>query len=183
MVFDTGWKPRGSAFGAFTSCICHGRSRALAWSRRGGVEYSDGCNRRKAEPGCCSESSSALSFGVHDIGAGWGTTFHFARAVNNFWFHLFHQAFFGGIAAAGFGILFNCPPRMIWQCFASGAVALAVRTAGQAANLNLAEASFAAALVVGTAERVLQEFQSSRGSLLALVGCIPMAPEASLLRV
>jgi uncharacterized membrane protein YjjB (DUF3815 family) len=94
--------------------------------------------------------------------------------VNNFWLHLFHQAFFGGIAAAGFGILFNCPPRMILQCFGSGAVA--VRTAGQAANLNLAEASFFAALVVATAERVLQQFQSPHGSILSLVGCIPMVP-------
>ena len=96
--------------------------------------------------------------------------------MNNFWLHLFHQAFFGGIAAAGFGILFNCPPRMILQCFGSGAVALAVRTAGQAANLNLAEASFFAALAVATAERVLQQFQSPHGSILSLVGCIPMVP-------
>ena len=96
--------------------------------------------------------------------------------MNSFWLHLFHQAFFGGIAAAGFGILFNCPSRMIWQCFASGALALAIRTACQAANLNLAEASFAAALVVATVERVLQEFQSSRGSILSLVGSIPMVP-------
>jgi uncharacterized membrane protein YjjB (DUF3815 family) len=96
--------------------------------------------------------------------------------VNNFWFHLFHQAFFGGIAASGFGILFNCPPRMIWQCFASGAVALAVRTACQAADMNLGEASFFAALVVAMAERVLQQFQASHGSILSLVGCIPMVP-------
>lgn len=96
--------------------------------------------------------------------------------MNGFWLHLFHQAFFGGIAAGGFGILFNCPPRMIWQCFASGAMALAVRTACQAANMNLAEASFAAALLVATVERVLQEFESSRGSILSLVGCIPMVP-------
>jgi len=96
--------------------------------------------------------------------------------VNGFWLHLFHQSFFGGIAAAGFGILFNCPPRMIWQCFSSGAVALAIRTACQGANLDLAEASFAAALVVATVERVLQELQSSRGSILSLVGCIPMVP-------
>jgi uncharacterized membrane protein YjjB (DUF3815 family) len=96
--------------------------------------------------------------------------------VNGFWLHLFHQSLFGGIAAAGFGILFNCPPGMIWQCFSSGAVALAIRTACQGANLDLAEASFAAALVVATVERVLQEFQSSRGSILSLVGCIPMVP-------
>jgi uncharacterized membrane protein YjjB (DUF3815 family) len=96
--------------------------------------------------------------------------------MNNFWSHLFHQAFFGGIAASGFGILFNCPPRMIWQCFGTGAVALAVRTTGQAADFNLAEASFFAALAVATAERLLQQFQPTHGSILSLVGCIPMVP-------
>jgi uncharacterized membrane protein YjjB (DUF3815 family) len=96
--------------------------------------------------------------------------------VNTFCFHLFHQAFFGGIAAAGFGILFNCPPQMILKCFGSGAVALAVRTACQAADMNLGEASFFAALVVASAERLLQEFQSAHGSILSLVGCIPMVP-------
>jgi len=96
--------------------------------------------------------------------------------VNNFWIHLFHQAFFGGIAAGGFGILLNCPPQMILQCFGSGAVALAVRTGGEAVGLHLAEASFFSALVVATAERVLQQFQSSHGSILSLVGSIPMVP-------
>jgi uncharacterized membrane protein YjjB (DUF3815 family) len=96
--------------------------------------------------------------------------------VNNLLLHFIHQAFFGGIAAAGFGILFNCPPRMILQFVGAGALALAVRTAGQAAELNLPEASFFAALVVAAAERVLQHFQSPRRSILSLVGCIPMVP-------
>jgi uncharacterized membrane protein YjjB (DUF3815 family) len=43
-------------------------------------------------------------------------------------------------------------------------------------RLNLAEASFFAALCVATAQRVLQQFQSPRGSIISLVGCIPMVP-------
>jgi uncharacterized membrane protein YjjB (DUF3815 family) len=96
--------------------------------------------------------------------------------VNNLLLHFIHQAFFGGLAAAGFGILFNCPPRMILQFVGAGALALAVRTAGQAAELNLPEASFFAALVVAAAERVLQPFQQTRGSIIATVACIPMVP-------
>jgi uncharacterized membrane protein YjjB (DUF3815 family) len=65
---------------------------------------------------------------------------------------------------------------MIWQCFGAGAVALAVRTTGQAADLNLPEASFFAALAVATAERLLQQFHPTHGSILSLVGCIPMVP-------
>jgi len=64
---------------------------------------------------------------------------------------------------------------MIWQCFCTGAVALAVGT-GQAADFNLAEASFFAPLAVATAERLLQQFHPTHGSILSLVGCIPMVP-------
>jgi len=96
--------------------------------------------------------------------------------MNSFWIHIIHQAIFGGIAAAGFGILFNCPPRIIFYCISSGAVALAIRTACQSANLNLPESAFFAALAVATAERLLQRFQQTRGSIVALVGCIPMVP-------
>jgi len=96
--------------------------------------------------------------------------------MNSFWIHIIHQAIFGGIASAGFGILFNCPPRIILYCMGSGAMALAIRTACQSANLNLPESSFFAALAVATAERVLQPFQQTRGSIIALVGSIPMVP-------
>ena len=96
--------------------------------------------------------------------------------MNSFWIHLIHQAVFGGIASAGFGILFNCSPRTILHCLASGAMALAIRTACQSANLNLPESAFFAALSVAAAERVLQPFQETRGSIIALVGCIPMVP-------
>jgi uncharacterized membrane protein YjjB (DUF3815 family) len=96
--------------------------------------------------------------------------------MNSVWIHIIHQAIFGSIAAAGFGILFNCPARIIVYCTGSGALALAIRTACQAADVNLPEASFFAALAVATMERVLQRFQHTRGSIVALVGCIPMIP-------
>ena len=91
--------------------------------------------------------------------------------------HLLHQALFGGIAAAGFGVLFNCPPRLIWLCFASGALALAVRTGGQdIGGLGLPAASFIAAFVLAVLNRMLEQPDSPRGSVLAVVGCIPMIP-------
>jgi uncharacterized membrane protein YjjB (DUF3815 family) len=91
--------------------------------------------------------------------------------------HLLHQAFFGGIAAAGFGVLFNCPPRFLWLCFASGALALAVRTGGQEiGGFDLPAASFIAAFLLAVLNRMLEEPDSPRGSVLAVVGCIPMIP-------
>jgi uncharacterized membrane protein YjjB (DUF3815 family) len=55
-------------------------------------------------------------------------------------------------------------------------MALAIRTGCQSANLNLPESVFFAALAVATAERVLQPFQETRRSIIALVGSIPMVP-------
>ena len=91
--------------------------------------------------------------------------------------HLAHQAFFGGIAAAGFGVLFNCPPRLLGLCFGFGAFALTVRTAGQEINdLGLPAASFVAAFSLAVLNRILEQPDSPRGSVLAVVGCIPMIP-------
>lgn len=89
---------------------------------------------------------------------------------------LLHQAIFGGVAAAGFGVLFNCPPRMLGLCFGSGALALFVRTAAQAGDWSLPAASFLAALSLGIADRAWLRAQSPKGSILAVVGCIPMVP-------
>jgi uncharacterized membrane protein YjjB (DUF3815 family) len=92
-------------------------------------------------------------------------------------FHLLHQALFGGIAAAGFGVLFNCPPRLLSLGFAFGAVALAVRTGVQEiSELGLPAASFIAALVLAALNRILEQPDSLRGSVLAVIGCIPMIP-------
>jgi uncharacterized membrane protein YjjB (DUF3815 family) len=91
--------------------------------------------------------------------------------------HLVHQAFFGGVAAAGFGVLFNCPPRLLWLCFGSGALALAARTAGQdIGGWGLPTASLIAAFLLAVLNRLLEPPDSPRGSVLAVVGCIPMIP-------
>jgi uncharacterized membrane protein YjjB (DUF3815 family) len=72
---------------------------------------------------------------------------------------------------------FNCPPRLLWLCFASGALALAVRTVGQDyGGFGLPAASFLAAFLLAVLSRMLEEPDSPRGSVLAVVGCIPMIP-------
>lgn len=84
--------------------------------------------------------------------------------MSPFALHLLHQAFFGGVAAAGFGVLFNCPPRLLGLCFAYGALALAVRTAGyELAGLSLPTASFAAAFFLSLGNRILEEPDSPPG--------------------
>ena len=92
------------------------------------------------------------------------------------WLRILHQAFFGGVAAAGFGVLFNTPPRILGFCFASGAFALAIRTLCQSYDLGLPLSSFIAALSLATVDRAWHRSQTLLGSVLAVVGCIAMVP-------
>jgi uncharacterized membrane protein YjjB (DUF3815 family) len=96
--------------------------------------------------------------------------------MNEIILHILHQAFFGGIAAAGFAVLFNCSPRMLPLCFTAGALALAARTCGQELGASLAVSSFFAALLLAILDKVYQDFPTPRGTVLAVVGSIPMVP-------
>jgi uncharacterized membrane protein YjjB (DUF3815 family) len=90
--------------------------------------------------------------------------------------YMLHQAFFGGIAAVGFAVLFNCRPPMLPHCFGAGALALAARTIGIENGFSLAAASFFSALLLAVVDKAWRESPSSRGSVLAVVGSIPMIP-------
>lgn len=90
-----------------------------------------------------------------------------------------HQAVFGAIAAAGFGVLFNFSPITLLWCAAGGGLALAVRTIGLDLGWTLEAASFVAAATVAIAVELLDMLpvQVRRaGNALALAGCIPMVP-------
>ena len=87
-----------------------------------------------------------------------------------------HQTLFGGLAAAGFGVLFNISPRTLSWCFIVGGLALAVRTLGLHLGWSLEAASFAAALAVGTLVQILQDRIGVSRNTLDVVGCIPMVP-------
>ena len=87
-----------------------------------------------------------------------------------------HQAIYGAIAAAGFGVLFNFGFRDLGWCAASGATTLAVRTCGQGLGWSLEGATFVAALAVSVAVQLLRLRRDTPGNTLAVVGCIPLVP-------
>jgi len=92
--------------------------------------------------------------------------------------HLLHQALFGALAAAGFGVLFNFGYRALPWCAAAGALALAVRTVGQDLAWSLEGASFAAAIVTSCSVSALRRQLGPACNAVALAGCIPMVPGA-----
>lgn len=92
--------------------------------------------------------------------------------------HLLHHTVCGGLAAAGFGVLFNISFRALPWCAASGALALAVRTFALGSGWSMEAASFVAALTVSAAVHLLQSRIPVSRNALDVVGCIPMIPGA-----
>ena len=82
----------------------------------------------------------------------------------------------GGLAAAGFGVLFNIGFRALPWCGASGALALAVRTLALGSGWSLEAASFFAALTVGAAVQLLHPRVGIARNAMGVAGCIPMIP-------
>ncbi|GAA0568784.1 threonine/serine exporter family protein [Rhizomicrobium electricum] len=94
------------------------------------------------------------------------------------WMHLLHQAFFGAVAAAGFGVLFNFGLKALAWCAAAGALALCVRTLGLDQHWSLEAASFVAAVSASICANLFRRPLGPRGNAVALAGCIPMVPGA-----
>ena len=90
--------------------------------------------------------------------------------------HVLHQTLFGGLAAMGFGVLFNERGRALILCGAAGGLALAVRTAALDARWTLESASFAAAFAVGSGVQLFQKRIGVPRNTLHVAGCIPMVP-------
>jgi len=92
---------------------------------------------------------------------------------------VWHQALFGAVAAAAFGVLFNFGTTTILWAGAAGALALSVRTFGLDAGWSLEASSFAAAAAVAMCVQALDLIPGGfrrGGNTLAVAGCIPMIP-------
>lgn len=91
-------------------------------------------------------------------------------------FRMLQPAICGGLAAAGFGVLFNVGFRGMPWCAAGGALALALRTIALEEGWRLEAATFAAALLLGVVVQVLPSSIEVSRTALHVVGCIPMIP-------
>ncbi len=93
--------------------------------------------------------------------------------------NVLHQTLFGGLAAVGFGVLFNMSTHALLWCGVGGGLALAVRTTGLELGWTVVGGSFAAALVVGSGMRLFEKQIGVSRNALAVAGCIPMIPGGS----
>jgi uncharacterized membrane protein YjjB (DUF3815 family) len=89
---------------------------------------------------------------------------------------LLQDAFWSGLAALGFAILFNTPRRLLVGCFVSGAVGHAARTALMGAGISIELATLMAATIVGFLGLSLSHRMRCPASIFTITGAIPMVP-------
>ncbi len=89
---------------------------------------------------------------------------------------LLKDAFWSGIAALGFAILFNMPVRALAGCAFCGAVGHTIRTVLLQAGLEIELATLFAALVVGLLGYRFARHWHTPSTVFAITGAIPMVP-------
>ncbi|MBE1236054.1 threonine/serine exporter family protein [Phaeovibrio sulfidiphilus] len=88
----------------------------------------------------------------------------------------------GGVAAAGFGVLFNFAPRSLLWCLAMGVLAVGVRKIALSSGLALEGASLLAGIAVGVAVQIPHRKLGLTRAALAVAGCIPLVPGGFIAR-
>lgn len=90
------------------------------------------------------------------------------------------DAFWSGVAALGFALLFNVPPRTLWACVLCGATGHATRTmilnSGWQGVSNTEMATFIGALVIGVLGELLARRLRIPTPTFTICGVIPMIP-------
>lgn len=88
------------------------------------------------------------------------------------------SALWGGVAAAGFAILFNVPVRTLLGCALGGAVAVVLRSLLLHNGASLPQATFVAATVVGFASVLMGRVWHAPAIVFVVPGVIPLIPGA-----
>ncbi len=94
----------------------------------------------------------------------------------NTWDYVLTDAFWSGLAAGGFAILFNVPKRFLPICMLAGATGHALQTVMTVASLPLLPSTLLAAVGVGIVSEVFARTYRSPAGLVAVPGAIPMVP-------
>lgn len=91
---------------------------------------------------------------------------------------IFIKSFWAGVAAVGFGILFNVPKRTIFPIFALGAVGGLVKFGMVYFGTGVVFASFIGATIVGVVSIQLAHLRKSPPLVFSIPAVIPMVPGA-----
>ena len=91
-------------------------------------------------------------------------------------FNLLIDALWSGVAALGFGVLFNVPRRLLAGCFLTGALGHASREALMSLGVSIELSTLAGATLVGFTGQWLARRTDAPASIFGITGAIPMVP-------
>lgn len=91
---------------------------------------------------------------------------------------LAQDAFWSGLAALGFAILFNVPPRTLTGCVIGGAAGHAVRTGLMEAKMDIEPATLIGAVVIGFMGIYFARRYNAPAAIFTVSASIPMVPGA-----
>ncbi|WP_319499836.1 threonine/serine exporter family protein [uncultured Draconibacterium sp.] len=93
------------------------------------------------------------------------------------------KAFWSGIAAIGFAILFNVPKRTLFAIGAMGAVGGFIKFGGMFLGIEIVLASFIGATIIGIISIQMAHIKKSPPLIFSIPGVIPMVPGAFAYRM
>ena len=96
---------------------------------------------------------------------------------------IFIKAFWSGIAAIGFAILFNVPKRTLFPIGAMGAVGGFIKFGGMFLGIGIVLASFIGATIIGIISIQMAHMKKSPPLIFSIPGVIPMVPGAFAYRM
>lgn len=86
------------------------------------------------------------------------------------------DALWSGVAAAGFGMLFNVPRRWLWICMLLGAAGHGTRRLLEIGGLSIEIGTFVGALIVGFAGYFVARRLRAPQTIFTITGAIPLVP-------
>lgn len=89
---------------------------------------------------------------------------------------LLHDAFWSGLAASGFAVLFNVPPRTLIGCFVCGASGHVLRAFLVVSGVSLEFGTLAGAVLVGLLAVLFGRRWHVPPPVFSITGSIPMVP-------
>jgi uncharacterized membrane protein YjjB (DUF3815 family) len=95
---------------------------------------------------------------------------------------LWADVILAGIAACGFGAVYNAPWRVLWTSIACGMLGHGIRYLGLANDVGLVLSTFAACLVIGFFAAGFVERLRVPFAAVAFAGAVPMMPGVLMFR-
>jgi len=86
------------------------------------------------------------------------------------------DALWSGVAAAGFGMLFNVPRRWLWWCMLLGAAGHGARKLLEFGGVSIEIGTLVGALIVGFAGYTIARRLRAPQTIFTITGAIPLVP-------